>query len=79
VCQLLRKCGDAVNLIVAHSPYPALGRDPSADGNGARSVADLHTVKIESLAVVTLDASVSSTVVKGFNETSNFDQLAIVP
>jgi hypothetical protein len=72
-------CNNCYESAVAHSSYPALGRDPSADGNGARSVADLHTVKIESLAVVTLDASVSSTVVKGFNETNNFDQLAIVP
>jgi len=36
-------------------------------------------MEIESLAVVTQDLTVASTIVKGVNETSNLDQLAIVP
>lgn len=64
---------------MSKSSDPTLGRHSNANGNGPRSVADLHTVKIESLAVVTVDLPVASAIVKGFNGTSDLNQLAIVP
>jgi hypothetical protein len=67
------------NFIMAYSSYPALSRHPKTNRNGPRSVADLHTVKVKSLAVVALDVSVATTIVKRCNETGNLDQLAIVP
>ncbi|MGA2968679.1 MAG: hypothetical protein ABSE75_02625 [Acidimicrobiales bacterium] len=76
---MLRTSGDDANFITAQSSNPALGRHPSSNANGPRSVTDFHTMEIESLAVVTQDLTVASTIVKGVNETSNLDQLAIVP
>jgi hypothetical protein len=64
---------------MAKSSDPTLGRHSSTNANSPRSVADLHTVEIESLAVVTTDLPVASTIVKRFNDSSDLSQLAIVP
>ena len=71
--------GDVASFVMAPSSDPSLGAHSSTNTNRPRSVADFVTVKIESLAVVTLDLSVASTFVKGFDEASDLDQLAIVP
>jgi hypothetical protein len=68
-----------INFVMAQTADPASCRHASANGNEPRTVADLHTVKIKSLAIVTLHLSIASTIVKGFNETNDLDQLAIVP
>jgi len=65
--------------VVAESSDPAFGGHPSTNANRPRSVADLDTVKIEPLAVVTMDLSIAPTIVKGFNEAGDLAQLAIVP
>jgi len=64
---------------MAQSSDSALSRHPNTNGDRPRSVTNLHTVKIKSPAIVTVDLSVASTIVKGFNETSDLDHLAIVP
>jgi hypothetical protein len=66
-----RSTPNLANFVAAPMARPASSRDLRAHLDGSRAIADGHTVKVKSFALITLDLAVTTTVVKGLDDAQN--------